>query len=68
MEWSNSGDFLAVAGSRPVEVNEGGVKVKEYANYLHIYSPSGVRVLNLTVPHTKVGGVVCIINKFNGVA
>lgn len=55
MEWSNSGEFLAIAGSRPVEVtNESGQKVKEYANYLHIYSPEGVRILNLIVPYTKV--------------
>lgn len=55
MEWSNSGEFLAIGGSRPVELmNEAGVKIKEYANYLHIYSLHGIRVLNLTVPYTKV--------------
>jgi hypothetical protein len=55
MEWSNSGEFLAIAGSRPVEVvTESGFKVKEYLNHLHIYSPNGIRILNLTVPYTKV--------------
>jgi len=55
MEWSNSGEFLAIAGSRPVEViNEHGARCKEYVNHLQIYSPSGVRILNIVVPYALV--------------
>ena len=53
MEWSNSGDYLAVAGSRPVEsMNEAGQRIHEYFNSLHFYNHKGVRVLNITIPAT----------------
>jgi hypothetical protein len=55
MEWSNSGEFLAIAGSRPVEVmNENGIRFKEYVNHLQIYSPAGVRILDIVVPYALV--------------
>ena len=55
MEWSNSGECLAVAGSRPVEViNETGTRVHEYFNSLHFYNQAGVRVLSIVIPSTQV--------------
>lgn len=55
MEWSNSGEYLAVAGTRPVEVmNQSGVRVHEYFNSLHFYSPNGTRISNVTIAATEV--------------
>ncbi|ODN03768.1 Tubby-related protein 4, partial [Orchesella cincta] len=52
MEWSNSGEFLAVAGSRPIEVlHENGNRVKEYSNSLHVYNHQGIRIVNINIPH-----------------
>ncbi|CAG7816487.1 unnamed protein product, partial [Allacma fusca] len=53
LEWSNSGEYLAVAGSRPVEViNEAGYRIHEYFNSLYFYNHRGVRVLNIVIPAT----------------
>lgn len=55
MEWSNSGEFLAVAGSRPIEVlHENGNRVKEYSNSLHVYNHQGIRIVNINIPHVLV--------------
>jgi len=59
MEWSNSGDFLAVAGSKPVEiVNESGMITKEYYNCLHFYNHQGVRIVSIKIPCSQVDMIV----------
>ncbi|XP_023218060.1 tubby-related protein 4-like [Centruroides sculpturatus] len=47
MEWSNSGEFLAVAG---LAENSSG---EEYVNRIHFYTESGVLCFVVPVPHSQ---------------
>lgn len=56
LEWSNSRELLAVAGSIQYAVSsqQGSNGLPEYTNVLKFYSDGGVLVYNIIIPYTQV--------------
>jgi WD repeat-containing protein 35 len=54
MRWNTNGSVLAIAGSKDVQLPDGGSKV---AHMIQFYSPFGAHLRTLKVPGNKIAGI-----------